>query len=173
MKTSYTGLYTIKLADGTITDVQVADPSGNSIPLAIDQYRLRGVLPVAESLPDRNSYKTEQTPLQTEVTNTNHQNKSISLGELADKLGISERPVSMSDIAEKIEFRKRPISLDELNEAVDKHLSIQEALRNTTAKSPSISKDQFNIAHKIDTTKNDANLTSMSDLEKIRIKFIE
>lgn len=57
MKTSYTGIFSHKLADGTITDVQVVDTGGNSLPLPIDEYRRRGVQPPAESLPDQNSYK--------------------------------------------------------------------------------------------------------------------
>ena len=57
METSYKGIFSHTLADGTITDVQVIDPNGYSMPLPINQYRFRGVLPVAESLPDQNSYK--------------------------------------------------------------------------------------------------------------------
>lgn len=56
MASSYTGIYSLKLSDGTITDVQVVDTAGNSIPLPIDDYRSRGVQPPAESLPDQHTY---------------------------------------------------------------------------------------------------------------------
>ena len=60
MSTTYTGIFAHKLPDGTITDVQVQDPGGNSLPLEIGEYRRRGVQPPAESLPDQNTYATKQ-----------------------------------------------------------------------------------------------------------------
>lgn len=53
----------------------------------------------------------------------NKDNASLSLGDLADKIGIVTRPVSMSDIADKIGFKKRPMTLGELDDAVEKYLS--------------------------------------------------
>jgi len=58
MATNYTGIYSLKRPDGTITDVQVVDTAGNSLPLSIDDYRSRGVQPSAESLPDQHTYKS-------------------------------------------------------------------------------------------------------------------
>lgn len=54
---------------------------------------------------------------------SNH--SSISLLDLATKVGIERRPVSMLDIAVKVGFDKRPISMVELAEAVDRYLKHQ------------------------------------------------
>jgi hypothetical protein len=53
----------------------------------------------------------------------NKLNGPVSLGELADKVGLTGRPVSMSDVAARIGFTKTPISLGELAKAVDKHVA--------------------------------------------------
>lgn len=50
-------------------------------------------------------------------------NAPVSLGDLADKVGLTGRPVSMSDVAAKIGYTKVPMSLGELAEAVDKHVA--------------------------------------------------
>ncbi|WP_237055371.1 hypothetical protein [Microbulbifer sediminum] len=52
--------------------------------------------------------------------------KPISLGEMAQKVGISEGSVSLADIAEKIGYEERPISMSELDKAVEKYLKKQE-----------------------------------------------
>lgn len=56
----------------------------------------------------------------------NKHNTPVSLGELADKVGLTGRPVSMSDVAAKIGYTKTPMSLGELAEAVDKHTAKQD-----------------------------------------------
>jgi hypothetical protein len=53
----------------------------------------------------------------------NKHNAPVSLGELADKVGLTGRPVSMSDVAAKIGYTKTPMSLGDLAQAVDKHLA--------------------------------------------------
>ena len=53
----------------------------------------------------------------------NKHNAPVSLGELADKVGLTGRPVSMSDVAAKIGCTKTPMSLGDLAQAVDKHLA--------------------------------------------------
>ncbi len=60
MNTNYTGIYSLKTPNGTITDVQVVDTSGHSIPLPIHLYISRGVQPPAETLPDQHTYKPNQ-----------------------------------------------------------------------------------------------------------------
>lgn len=50
-------------------------------------------------------------------------NGPVSLGDLADKVGLTGRPVSMSNVAAKIGYTKMPMSLGELAEAVDKHVA--------------------------------------------------
>ena len=50
MKSFYTGLYLI-VTNEVITDVQVTDPNGNSIPLPLQDYINRGVKPDWKSLP--------------------------------------------------------------------------------------------------------------------------
>jgi hypothetical protein len=52
----------------------------------------------------------------------NQHSNSVSVGDLADKVGIVTRPVSMGDIAQKIGYDKKPISLGDLAKAVDKYL---------------------------------------------------
>ena len=54
---SYKGIFSHKLSGGTIIDVQVEDPFGNSLSLPVDEYRRRGIQPPAESLPDQHQYK--------------------------------------------------------------------------------------------------------------------
>lgn len=54
---SYKGVFSYKLSDGTIIDVQVDDPFGNSLSLPVDEYQRRGIFPPAESLPDQHQYK--------------------------------------------------------------------------------------------------------------------
>jgi len=53
---SHKGLFAHKLDDGTITDVQVEDPYGNSLPLPIAEYERRGIQPPADSLSDQHQY---------------------------------------------------------------------------------------------------------------------
>jgi predicted transcriptional regulator len=53
----------------------------------------------------------------------NKHNAPVSLGELANKVGLTGRPVPMSDVAAKIGYTKTPMSLGELAEAVDKHVA--------------------------------------------------
>jgi len=53
---SYKGLFAHRLSDGTITDVQVEDPYGNSLLLPISEYARRGIQPPADSLPDQHQY---------------------------------------------------------------------------------------------------------------------
>lgn len=60
MSTVYTGIFSHKTSNGTITDVQVVDTSGHSIPLPIHLYISREVQPPAESLPDQHTYKPNQ-----------------------------------------------------------------------------------------------------------------
>lgn len=43
---SYKGIFSHKLSDGTIIDVQVEDPFGNSLSLPVDEYRRRGIQPL-------------------------------------------------------------------------------------------------------------------------------
>ncbi len=57
MTSSYRGLFVHKLSDGTITDVQVEDPAGTSLPLPLAEYLRRGILPPAQTLPDQHQYK--------------------------------------------------------------------------------------------------------------------
>lgn len=56
MASSYRGLYVERNSNGQIHNVQVADPSGNSIPLNPDVYLERDVNPPMESLPDAEGY---------------------------------------------------------------------------------------------------------------------
>ena len=51
METSYVGRCVIKL-NGVITDIQVEDQAGNSIPLPIDEYLKRNISPNHISLPE-------------------------------------------------------------------------------------------------------------------------
>lgn len=53
-------------------------------------------------------------------------NGPVSLGDLANKVGLTGRPVSMSDVAAKIGYTKTPMSLGDLGEAVDKHVAKQD-----------------------------------------------
>ena len=56
----------------------------------------------------------------------NKHNAPVSLGDLANKVGLTGRPVSMSDVAAKIGYTKTPMSLGDLGEAVDKHVAKQD-----------------------------------------------
>lgn len=56
MTSSYRGVYFLG-AEGVPTDIQVVDSGGNSIPLPIDQYVSRGVLPLWVDLPTEKQYK--------------------------------------------------------------------------------------------------------------------
>lgn len=51
-----------------------------------------------------------------------NQQKSISLEELAKKVGMTTGPISMLDIAEKVGHKERPIGLSELAITVDKYI---------------------------------------------------
>ncbi|MET3109449.1 hypothetical protein AAKU67_004391 [Oxalobacteraceae bacterium GrIS 2.11] len=53
----------------------------------------------------------------------NHENKNISLGELANKVGIVSRPVSISEVAEKVGYKQHPLLISGLAEAVEEYLS--------------------------------------------------
>lgn len=53
MATSYTGICVYRHpVTGEVTDVQVKDTGGNELPLPIDQYLSRGVMPAHETLPE-------------------------------------------------------------------------------------------------------------------------
>ncbi|ACX96486.1 hypothetical protein [Halothiobacillus neapolitanus] len=54
---SYTGLYTQQLSNGTIYSVQVVDPGGNSLPLEPAVYVARQIKPLIDELPDVANYK--------------------------------------------------------------------------------------------------------------------
>ena len=56
MASTYRGLYRIGPKDAP-TDVQVQDPGGNSLPLPLDTYVVRGVLPVWQELPTDRQYR--------------------------------------------------------------------------------------------------------------------
>lgn len=58
MESSYHGIFSHKLRDGTITAVQVEDTFGMGLSLPIYEYRQRGIQPPAESLPDQNEFKS-------------------------------------------------------------------------------------------------------------------
>lgn len=60
MVSVYKGLYVQRLSNGTIHNVQVADPSGISIPLDPDVYLEREIKPPMESLPDAEQYLAQQ-----------------------------------------------------------------------------------------------------------------
>ncbi len=49
---SYKGVCVHFLSDGTIDHVSVEDISGNRLPLDLDDYIYRGILPPVEDLPD-------------------------------------------------------------------------------------------------------------------------
>lgn len=55
MASSYTGLYLI-MTRGEVTDVQVVDPGGNSMPLPLDEYIRRDVQPNYRDLPTQDEY---------------------------------------------------------------------------------------------------------------------
>jgi hypothetical protein len=56
--TSYTGLYKVGIkASNRVTDIQVKDTGGNSLPLALDEYIRRGVKPDWQTLPWAEDYK--------------------------------------------------------------------------------------------------------------------
>ena len=57
-----------------------------------------------------------------EPINESKVQKSVSIGALAEKLGIETRPIGMSDIAKHIGYTKATIQLGELAEAVDTFL---------------------------------------------------
>jgi len=54
---TYRGIFAHKLSDGTIISVQCVDTAGNGNDVPIDTYRLRGVSPPAESLPDQHQHR--------------------------------------------------------------------------------------------------------------------
>lgn len=54
---SYTGLFVQRLSNGEIHSVQVADPSGNSLPLQPANYIQRQINPPIDQLPDVNDFK--------------------------------------------------------------------------------------------------------------------
>ena len=57
MTTSYRGMYRLD-AQGKPAHIQVASPGGHSIPLSIEKYESRGVLPDWRKLPTENQQKT-------------------------------------------------------------------------------------------------------------------
>jgi hypothetical protein len=57
MTSSYHGIFANKLSDGTIISVQCKDTAGGGNDVLIDTYRLRGIQPPAEGLPDQHQYK--------------------------------------------------------------------------------------------------------------------
>ena len=56
MPTSYRGMYLLD-ANGKPSDIQVASPGGHSIPLPIEEYESRGVLPDWRELPTEKQHK--------------------------------------------------------------------------------------------------------------------
>jgi hypothetical protein len=56
MATSYRGMYRLG-ASAKPSYVQVTSPGGNSIPLSIEEYESRGVLPNWQELPTERQYK--------------------------------------------------------------------------------------------------------------------
>ncbi len=56
MATSYRGIYRLGVS-GKSSHVQVSSPGGHSIPLSIEDYESRGVLPGWHELPTERKYK--------------------------------------------------------------------------------------------------------------------
>ena len=56
MTTSYRGMYRLD-ANGKPAHIQVASPGGHFLPLPIEQYELRGVLPDWRELPTEKQHK--------------------------------------------------------------------------------------------------------------------
>lgn len=56
MATSYRGMYRLGVS-GKTSHVQVTSPVGHSIPLSIEEYESRGVLPDWHELPTKWQYK--------------------------------------------------------------------------------------------------------------------
>lgn len=56
MATSYRGMYRLG-ASGKPSYIQVTSPGGHSIPLSIEEYESRGVLPNWQELPTESQYK--------------------------------------------------------------------------------------------------------------------
>ena len=63
MASSYRGLFLVgDKATGRVTDVQVIDTGGNSIPLPFSEYRLRGVQPDYKTLPWQEDVELKAAP---------------------------------------------------------------------------------------------------------------
>jgi hypothetical protein len=124
MKSDYKGIGVIRMQNGSVSDVQVEDPCGNSIPLSLNTYIEREIKPPYTSLPD---YKKESilpnmnTSFAVSNTNIPFQGKSYKIvhagikdGHAFVKLSPYNEKVASTIIGHIEAHYKNSISLEEI-----------------------------------------------------------